>query len=166
MCATPVSAVKFILPLLLLSACTRSSPKADVWTTLDLMPYGVPFSVEAPDSAEVNVVRVGAVEDVTIKNTGQAPYAIQLFVQPAITNDIAVLKSNQINEVKSNPYFGKILEEDEQSFIYSINQQDKSAYSFRYTHLQADKEYVFTTDFDQAFSLEEVKRLLQAVRQE
>lgn len=162
---TMISAVKCIVPLLFLCACTATPSTTDTWKTLDLMPYGIPLSVQAPDSAEVHVVRVGAVEDVSIKNTGQTPYALQLFVQPALTNDIAALKFNQINEVKSNPFFGKIVEEDEQSFIYSLNNQDSSTYSFRYTHLQADKEYIFTTDFNQSFSLEEIKRLLQAVRQ-
>ena len=89
------------------------------WSKLDLMPYGIPIEITAPDSARVNVTRVGEVEDVAVRNEGKQPFSVQIFVQPLLLNDMAALKFNQINEVRSNPEFGKIVEEDEQGFIFS-----------------------------------------------
>lgn len=155
----------FACSLLVFTACSDEVKQSDTWVMLDLLPHGIPIEIMAPDSAQVNVVRVGSVEDVSIRNEGQAPYSVQIFVQPALSSDIAVLKSNQLDEVRSNPMFGRIIEEDEQSFIFSLNDAQGETFSFRYTHLQADKEYIFTTGFNERFSLEEVKRLLEAVRQ-
>ncbi len=146
-------------------SCSEKKENGLNWPVLDLMPHGFPIAVLAPDSARVSVTKVGAIEDVTVVNEGVERYSLQIYVQPVITSDMAELKANQINEVKSNPDFRQILEEDEQSFIYSLNQLNGTTYSFRYVHLQADKEYVFTTGFNETFTLEEVKRLLQAVRQ-
>ncbi|MBK8656123.1 MAG: hypothetical protein IPN20_19900 [Haliscomenobacter sp.] len=148
------------------AACTGNKEDGPNWPVLDLMPHGFPIAVIAPDSARVSVTKVGAIEDVTVINEGTERYSVQIYVQPVITSDMAELKANQINEVKSNPDFRQILEEDEQSFVYSLNQPNgTTVYSFRYVHLQADKEYVFTTGFNEAFTMEEAKRLLQAVRQ-
>lgn len=136
------------------------------WSKLDLMPYGIPIEIMAPDSARVNVTRVGQVEDVAIRNEGTQPFSIQIFVQPMLLNDMAALKFNQINEVRSNPAFGKIVEEDEQGFVFFLNDLDGGErYHFRYVHLQADKEYVFTSDFEGRFSLEEARKMLDSVRQ-
>lgn len=136
------------------------------WSKLDLMPYGIPIEIMAPDSARVNVTRVGEVEDVAIRNEGTQPFSVQIFVQPLLLNDMAALKFNQINEVRSNPAFGKIVEEDEQGFIFFLNDMDGGErYHFRYVHLQADREYVFTSDFEGRYSLEEARKMLEAVRQ-
>ena len=137
------------------------------WAKLDLMPYGIPVEIMAPDSARVNVTRVGEVEDVAIRNEGIQPFSIQIFVQPVLLNDIPALKFNQINEVRSNPEFGKIVEEDEQGFIFFLNDVNGGErYHFRYVHLQADREYVFTSGFEERFSLEEARRMLNSVRQQ
>ncbi|MBK6949710.1 MAG: hypothetical protein IPH16_18025 [Haliscomenobacter sp.] len=151
--------------LLAFASCKEKKETGLNWPVLDLMPHGLPIAVMAPDSARVSVTKVGAIEDVTVINEGAERYSVQIYVQPVITSDMAELKANQINEVKSNADFLQILEEDERSFLYSLKQLNGTTYSFRYVHLQADKEYVFTTGFNETFTLEEAKRLLQAVRQ-
>ena len=149
-------------------ACSPASrDDQGAWAKLDLMPYGIPVEIMAPDSARVNVTRVGEVEDVAIRNEGIQPFSIQIFVQPVLLNDIPALKFNQINEVRSNPEFGKIVEEDEQGFIFFLNDVNGGErYHFRYVHLQADREYVFTSGFEERFSLEEARRMLNSVRQQ
>lgn len=159
----------FICALLAFSLACSPASRDDqgAWAKLDLMPYGIPVEIMAPDSARVNVTRVGEVEDVAIRNEGIQPFSIQIFVQPVLLNDIPALKFNQINEVRSNPEFGKIVEEDEQGFIFFLNDMNGGErYHFRYVHLQADREYVFTSDFEGRFSLEEARRMLNSVRQQ
>jgi hypothetical protein len=80
------------------------------------------------------------------------------------TNDLPALKSNQVEEVKSTAEFQKILEEDENGFVFSLRSGSSEYYSFRYIHLQADKEYVFTTAFNEQLTLEEAKRIMDAVK--
>ena len=152
--------------LLLVFSCKKGDePAKETWQPLDLLSNGLPISVLAPDSARVNVTSVGAVKDVTIIGPASTPYYVQIYVQPALTLDMAELKSNQINEVKTNPDFSRIVEEDENSFLYELGVDDSKHYSFRYVHLQADQEYVFTTGFTEKFTLEEAKRLYAAVKQ-
>lgn len=146
-------------------SCSKEAEKKETWKTLDLLPHGLPVAILAPDSAVVSVTKVGLVEDVSVRNRGTEHYSLQIYVQPVITSDMPALKSNQIQEVKSTAEFQKIEEEDEQSFVFSMRMGDEVYYSFRYIHLQADKEYVFTTGFNERFTLEETKRMLAAVRQ-
>ncbi len=148
---------------LLLASCVHSTSQKEEWQPLDLLPNGIPVTILAPDSAEVSVTRVGVVEDVTVRKPG-ARYGIQIYVQPAFTNDLPALKSNQVEEVKSTAEFQKILEEDENGFLFALRSGDLEFYSFRFIHLQADKEYVFTTTFNEQYTLEEARQLLEAVR--
>ncbi len=148
---------------LLIATCTRHAPQTESWQPLDLLANGIPITILAPDSATVNVTRVGMVEDVSIVKPSER-FGLQIYIQPLFTNDLPALKSNQVEEVKSTAEFQKILEEDENSFVFSLRNGDSEYYSFRYIHLQADKEYTFTTAFNEQFSLPEAKRLLDAVK--
>ncbi|MFZ4425529.1 MAG: hypothetical protein ACOYOO_00090 [Saprospiraceae bacterium] len=147
----------------LIAACTRHTPQTETWQPLDLLANGIPITILAPDSATVNVTRVGMVEDVTIGKPSER-FGLQIYIQPVFTNDLPALKSNQVEEVKSTAEFQKILEEDENGFVFSLRSGASEYYSFRYVHLQADKEYIFTTAFNEQFTLAEAKRILDAVK--
>jgi hypothetical protein len=68
--------------------------------------------------------------------------------------------------VRSNPDFGKIVEQHNDGFIYEVKNQTEARYSFRYVHLVRDTEVVFTTALNQRFSLEEVRKMYAAVKQQ
>ena len=150
------------IAILFASCMPKDNPKGE-WKPLDLLPHGLPVTILAPDSAEVSVTRVGVVEDVTISKPGDR-YGIQIYVQPAFSNDLPALKSSQVEEVKSTAEFQKILEEDEHGFLFALRSGNLEYYSFRLVHLQADKEYIFTTTFNEQYTLEEARQLLHAVR--
>lgn len=147
----------------LFAACTKNTVGKEEWKPLDLLENGIPVIVMAPDSAVVSVTRVGVVEDVTVRKPEER-YGLQIYIQPAFTNDLPALKSSQVEEVKNTVEFQKIIEEDEQGFLVALRSGDKEYYSFRLVHLQADKEYIFTTLYSEQHSLEEARRLMEAVR--
>lgn len=154
----------FVLAVILMSACQRNSTEQD-WVEKDLLQYGIPVTIMAPDSAEVNSSDLGGlIQDVTIKKGED--YYIQIYASGAETTDIAKIKSGQLSEVKSNRYFSKIVKEDTDGFIYET-MIDSSAinYGFRYVRVQGDKEFVFQTGLVGNFSLQEVEKMYEAVRQ-
>ncbi len=158
--------MKKLLPLLLfglfLAACQQSA--TDRWEPLDLMSYGIPVSVQAPDSARVQVSNLGGglIKDVTIK--AGADYYIQLYASGAETTDIAKLKADQLSEVKANRYFTRIVEEEEDGFIYETQIDSVVSFGFRHIRVQGDTECIFQTGLVGQFSLEDVENMYAAVK--
>lgn len=135
----------------------------EAWKPLDLLEYGIPLTVMAPDSTEVNKMNLGGIlQDVTLKNGED--YYIQIYASDATTNDIAKLKAEQLSEVKTNKFFTRVVSEEEDGFIYETK-IDTTNFGFRYIYLQADREYIFQTGLTGTYSLEEVERMMEAVKQ-
>lgn len=153
-----------ILTLVLsFSACRQD--EMDQWRSTDLLPYGIPMSIKAPDSIDVETSDMGGLlQDVTIK--GGENYYIQIYASDAETTDVAKVKAQQLAQVKSNRYFSEIVEEEEAGFIYQTQIDSLTNYGFRYIRLQGDKEYIFQTGLTGMYSLEEARRMYEAVKPE
>ena len=150
------------LALIFFAAC-----KKDVmsdWQPTNLLPYGVPVSILAPDSVKVNSQDLGGViQDVTVKGED---YSIQIYGTELQSNDLASLKAEQVSEVKRNRFFSRILQEDTDGFIYELLIDSTLNYSFRYLLPLGDKLYVFQTGIVETYTLPEAKKLYSAVKQE
>lgn len=125
----------------------------------------LPISVLAPDSARINSSKLGDLyKDVTIKSGND--YFIQIYASEATTNDIAKIKSDQLRQVKEFPFFSKIVEEDENGFLYeNIIDTTNINYSFRYVSVAGDMEYIFQPGLTGIFTEEQARRMYQAVQQ-
>ncbi|HOY16194.1 MAG TPA: hypothetical protein PLC89_02835 [Haliscomenobacter sp.] len=155
----------FLLLASVLSTCI--GPTSKPWKSIDLKAYGIPAVVlTPPDSTSVENFELAGVKDVSITSTGSTPYAIQIYAGKARGQKLVEQTFRQIREVNSNPDFGKIVEQHTAGFIYELKGQGEDRYSFRYVHLVRDTEVVFTTALNQRFSLEEVRRMYEAVKQE
>ena len=134
------------------------------WQPLDLLPHGVSVSVLAPPGAVVKTGNLNSalVSDLTIK--GGSDYSIQLFYGPAITNDIARLKSDHLENVRGNRYFNKIVNEEVAGFIYQSMIDSIATYGFRLVKLQGDQELNFQTGLGALFTLEDVQLMYEAVK--
>ena len=151
-----------LIVLLILSACQSDSQKD--WSQLDLLEYGVPLTIAAPDSVKVEKMSFGSIQDdITIVDE-EENYSIQIYASDANTNDIAKVKADQLSSVKTNRYFSKIVEEEEQGFIYETAIDSIISYGFRHIEIQGDREYIFQTGLIGTFTLEEVKRMYDAVK--
>lgn len=145
--------------------CACNSEPAQKWNELDLLSHGIPFSILAPDSAEVVVTDFGSiVKDVTIKKGKD--YSIQIFASDARITDIEKIKSGQLNEVKSNPYYSKIVQDYPEGFIYESKlDSTRTNYGFKYIKLQGNKEYLISNGMIGSFDLDQVKKMYGAITQ-
>ena len=156
-------AVTLFLGVFASYACT---PDGHVrgWQTLDLTPHNVSTTIMAPPEAEVKPgkLKSALVSDLTIK--GGSDYSIQLFYGPAVTNDIARLKNEHLENVRANRYFRRVVREDAAGFIYESRIDSTATYGFRFVKLQGDQELNFQTGMGALFSLEDVQLMYEAVK--
>ncbi len=149
------------LILLLLSSC--SSDRTEPLKSLDLLKYGVPVTILAPDSPEVKTMDLIVQKDITIRKGND--YFVQIFMSDAVTTDVSKVLKEQMEQTKTNPYFSKFLTEDAHGYIYEL-QVDSSAttYGFKFVKIQGDNEFVFQTGLSGLFNEEQVRRMYQAVQ--
>lgn len=156
-------------PLLLLLAFLifACQPEGtDGWSQRNLMRYNIPLVIETPDSAKINTSEVsGIVRDVTIEDEEQN-YAVQIFSGQAFTSDLARLKSSQLELVRENPYFERIVEEEPAGFIFETRIDSVSNYGFRYVVYQGDLEIVIQNGMGRIFDEASVRRMYEGVKQE
>jgi hypothetical protein len=159
--------LRYILLLsfaVLLSSCQQDT--ASQWQSTDLLSYGIPVSVMAPDSAQIkaNDIAGGLIKDVTIQ-TGPE-YSIQIIASSAETSDIAKIKADQLANVKGNRYFSQIIEEQEDGFVYETAvDSTHTSYGFRYIVVQGEQEIIFQSGLAGTFSLEAIQAMYTAVQQ-
>lgn len=157
--------------ILLLALLTSSffgcqSETNEGWSERNLMRYNIPVSIMAPDSATVKSAEVsGVVRDVTIEDR-ENDYAVQIFSGQAFTNDLARLKSNQLDLVRSNPFFKRIVEEEPAGFIFENMIDSTSSYGFRYVVYQGDLEIVFQNGMGRIFKEESVRKMYNGIKKE
>lgn len=151
--------------LITLIACQSNTATSNLKPT-DLLEYGIPITIMAPDSIAVKTGNLGFSKDVTIKGE-EAGFDLQIFAHNATSTDINKVKQEQLEEIKSNRYFSKIVQEDPDGFIYEMALDSTNLnYGFKYLRLQGDKEYTFQTAMVGTFTLEEAKGMYEAVRQQ
>ena len=132
---------------------------------LNLLQYSIPMTIMAPDSAKVVSGSLSFSHDVTIKSEADN-YDIQIFAYDATTTNLASVKASHLAEVTSNTYFSKIIEEEEEGFIYEMTFDSTATnYGFRYLRIQGDREYIFQSGLVGIFNLKEVKTMYNAVKQ-
>ena len=148
-----------LLCLSVLVSCLHDPYDLD---TLQLEPFGIPVSILAPDSAIVRVKPYDNVRDITIR---KGWYDLQVFEFSPSMNDPEMEKRNQLLTVRDSPGFRQVLLDDEQGFIFS-SQPDSATtrYDFRYIKLVGDKELIFQTGVTGTYSLDDVKRMYEAVQ--
>ena len=138
---------------------------ADDWPTLDLTRHNIPLTIQAPDSAKVNSQSFGGLmHDVTVESP-EDDYGIQILAADAITNDMTRLKADQIDGVRDNRYFSRIVREEPDGFVFENRIDSTTIYGFRYIVYQGDKEYVFQNSLSGTFTEAAVEKMYSAVKQ-
>ena len=135
------------------------------WEETNLIEYGVPLKIKAPDSIEVKKSSLAGMEDITIK--GDNAYSLQIFASEVNTRDLGVLVSEQRSLVQEENYFRAFEKEWDAGFIYSMQLDSNTiTYDFRHIRLQGDKQYIFQAGMMDSHTQEEIERLVSAVRME
>jgi len=133
---------------------------------LSLLPHGVPITIMAPDSAKVRTMDLLVQKDITVK--GDDGYNLQIFASDASTTDVGRIVSGLKNEVKNNPYFTRMVnEEDPNGFIYETKiDSTNTSYGFQLVRVMGDREYIFQNALVGTFTEEEVATMYAAVKEQ
>ncbi len=126
---------------------------------VDLLQYGIPLTINAPVGSEIS--QPYGEGEVWIKNEA-AHYFIQARKLSTLTNDVAKVKTEELEAVKANSGFSKLISEEKNGFIFEEN-YDKVAYDFRYIIIQGDNQYIFQKILTELSTLEEVQRMYQSL---
>lgn len=153
----------FLVFTIYLFGCSSDGNQLSLVET-DLMKYGAPFKIMAPDSVDITEEDNLVSTDIELKYG--TSYDVLVQIQDAADNDYTRFLQEQKRFVESGTYFSKIVESDEQGFIYQ-NKVDSTFvnYGFRYLILQNDKEFIFQSGLIGTFDLEEIQMMYQAVKQ-
>jgi hypothetical protein len=156
--------MKFHLFLILIPGIFVSCQQDPVvMKPLDLHDSGIPITIMAPDSADVQVRDYSFMRDITIRSG--ADFFIQIFEYQAPRLDAAGEKLSQLSAVRAEPTFQEVVREDDQGFIFSRQLDSLQLdYDFRYIRILGDKELIFQTGLVGTFSLEAVQRMYKAVK--
>lgn len=155
------------LIILLLFACYSCGPSASSSSSsnfpdMDLMKYGMPIKIKAPEGATAEGSDLGVMKDVTVK--GEDNYFIQITSGMSTTTDIKALVTQQKQDVSASEFFDSYIQEDEHGFIFKKKIGDRINHDFRYFKIQGDQEYLFQTGLMGQFTEEEVQTMYGAVK--
>jgi hypothetical protein len=89
-------------------------------------------------------------------------------MRQAVSSDIPALKAEKMAAVREDQGFSQFVQEDPDGFIFERAVDSSTVnYDFRYVQVKGDTEYTYQTDLTtELFSLEEVRRMYNAVRNE
>jgi len=151
----------FVLIILIVIIACRTEPAG--YQTLHLGEYGLDISLSVPDSARITARDYGIVKDITIRDS--VDFSIQIFAFVAPTDDTAGEKLRQLQTAREDPYFGELIREDEDGFIFSKHLDSTlTDYDFRYIRIMGDRELIFQTGLVGTFSLDAVRRMYASAR--
>lgn len=137
----------------MLSACQGN--KGPVLKPLDLLSYGFPITVMAPDSAKVQQSSIGIIEELTVE--GEGNYGLLVQSSMVTITDEKAIKANELEMVKDGRYFSKVIQDNEKGFLYeTVIDSTNFNYEFFYVKIQGEKEFIFRTPYDHSHTEEEV----------
>jgi len=144
------------------NSCNNQS-KNSGYPDLDLLSYGVPLKIKAPEGAVVNVDDMGIVQDITIKKDEN--FNLQILAGTAYINELSKVVEKQKADAIGSRTFSKIIEEFEDGFIFEKKYSEtRISYDFRCVRLQGDKEFIFQTGLLGQFTVAEVQKMYDSVK--
>lgn len=135
------------------------------WKSTNLIEHGLPITIMAPDSLEVQRSSIAFQEDITIE--GPNDFGLQVFVSDAYVNNLSEAIKSQKESVQGNAFFHAMISEDDQGFVFE-NRIDSAnqIFGFRHVRLMGGKEYVFQEPLMSTYTEEQAKRLFEAVKKQ
>lgn len=152
------------LLLIIISIWSCSDGARQGWPEKNLIEYGVPMTIKAPEGVQVNKRALGFQQDIVIKDDSN--YNVQIFVSDAIVATETAALQAQRELVEESPFFHQVIKNDENGFIFE-NKVDSthSSFGFRYIKLMGGKEYIFQEGLMGNFSQEAVESMYNGVVQ-
>jgi hypothetical protein len=155
-----------------LMSCEPAAPKIEEIypNKLDLMEYGVPYTLQTPTDFEVVDNSLSILKDLTIEGTD---YKMIVYGKDASNPNTNALANTQLGNVKNDTYikFSKLIRQDNGGFLYELQAvgDTTKAYNFHYFITKGDKEYHFTSSAGgrrPPFTLEQMTNMYLSVLRE
>ncbi len=148
-----------ILLFVVFAGCAGQTTKKN---GLNLLGFGIPFTIMAPEDVKVTKLGSGTLTDVNIHNN--IGYDIQVFMGNAFTSENTKLKQQKKNQVIELPDFSKIVEEFDSGFIFEKKHEDSTrSYDFFVIMTLSDKEISFQGGNSKNFTESEVKKMVKSI---
>ena len=131
-----------LIVVILLAAC--SSNEDGYLKPLNLLEYGIPLTILAPDSVDISKEKFGVYDEVAIKSQKSDDFDIRVYAGDATTSGIADVIAQQKQFLKDAGLISKTILDEPEGFIYetAVN-STLFSYGFRRILLMGDKEYIF-----------------------
>lgn len=151
---------KAVLILCVFSFIACQDDNALKLVEVDLLKYGVPITIKAPESAEIT--KPSGDGEVWIVDTASY-FKIQVVRSPTASIDVAEVKAEELELAKSLGGFSKLISEQNDGFIFEEN-YDTVSYDFKHIVISGDNKYVFQKLLTEIPTKEEVETMYKAVK--
>ncbi|MDH3648410.1 MAG: hypothetical protein OEQ53_01950 [Saprospiraceae bacterium] len=148
-----------LILLTLFLACQSNDAKLNL-VEKDLLTYGIPITIQVPDSAEIKTMDWGMQKDITIISQKDW-YSLQLFSSRAGNHNLDAVKAEYLEMAQLNPFFQKVVSEDPDGFVFELQIDSTINYDFRHIKIQGDTEYLFQAGMFGTYSLEQIQQLYE-----
>ncbi|MGH1338394.1 MAG: hypothetical protein ACRBFS_19920 [Aureispira sp.] len=149
-------------------ACDNTPPKPDpIFTNkMNLLEYGIPVTLLAPEGATVKNNSDNFMQDVVVEGKD---YYVQIYGSNATSLDCAKLTQESLLDYKTtDAAFKGVVQQDPCSFLYKVevDNDTTTSYNFAYFAIRGNKVYTFSTTAGPLtdFSQDEVTAIYEAVK--
>lgn len=135
---------------------------SDGLESISLQEHGANIDIKMPAEAEISAAPLGLRKEITIK---QDKFDVIILVADEVTQTAAEMKKEKLEKLKALDIFSKVIQEDDNGFIYEVNQGSGKNYDFRYIYIKNGTSHDFRRNFVGDYTLDEVKTMYNAVKQ-
>ena len=127
----------------------------------DLKQYGIPLTIMSPEGAKVVAEDLGGNIGLTIQKDKFDVQVMAITIGAA--SAAAFIQEKKTELQGSDPTF-KIIDEDEDGFVYETKNGEHATYNFSFVKFLGDKHYTFQTGFTALPTQAEAEEMYKAVR--
>ena len=129
------------------------------------MSHGMPIKIMAPANTSIKSDDLGILKELTIIDTLNSGYNIQIYSSKTDVLDRAKLLDQVKSEIEATEFFSKMIEETENGFIYEKKvTEDYINYDFRVVRLQSDIKYTMQAGIGEQYELADIESMFNAVK--
>lgn len=152
----------FLLFTVILCVQCSSNPISE-WKSINLLEYGVPIEIKAPENVKVEAGDLMGMKDITVQDSGK--YNLQIFVSDAQLESLDESLSDLKELIKENPTFDKIIDSFPHGFLFRLQVDSTTqSYDFRYLVTRGNKQIQFQMGMGRIYKREDVKRTLKGIK--
>ena len=150
--------------LVSLFICSCQSNENSGMSEYNLLDYGIPLTIMAPDSSDITKANYGVSKEVTIQSEDDDNYNVQIFLAEATTSDQGKVKAQQLEMLQQMPIFSKVILDEPNGFIYeTVTDSTYHSFGFRRVLIQGTREYIFQTGIG-TYTQAQVEKMYKATK--